>query len=469
MSGFKQIAYYGVAILVLKGLGFLMLPIATRILSQDEYGSLNFLVSISAICSLLLSVGLPELIFRQYFENKVTRAAFFRDCLFVSICVCTTFLITAFLFTEQIISVLPGTVSALNLRLLSINLFASSVLAIPYCYYRLTDNAKYYCYLALTHGLLQTSLSILLLLNDFGVVGVMLSGSLTSVLILAVALYLLIPHLKGVSAIKKQLTKQHGLFIVSILVSSLCLYASNGAENWFIVAQEGEGALAIYFVAAQFALMTSFMFEPIRMWWFAKRFHVLANSPRQYSFKALLCLNIGLLSCAIMMVLAPLLFNIALPSNYHGNEQWLIALILVVVFRHHSDVFNIGCYKHNNGIWVSSINVVSAISIISAFYYTIPLYQIHGVILSLIVVQSARSIVFIVVSQWLERINYDYRVLYITWASLLAIAIIAFVQPDYMFLLQITVLILLLWNLGRVYRHELVQGFKSLPTRVAYV
>ena len=469
MGGFKQVAYYGVAILVLKGLGFLMLPIATRILSQDEYGSLNFLVSISAVCSLLLSLGLPELLFRQHFENESERVVFFRDCLVVSLGVCFTFVVIAFLFTEQLISVLPGNVSGLNLRLLSINLFASSVLAIPYSYYRLTDNAKHYCYLAVTHGVLQTTLSIALLFTGFGVVGVMFSGAATAVVILFVSLFLLIPTLANVRASKRQLNSRHGLFLLSILVSSLCLYASNGAENWFIVAQEGESALAVYFVAAQFALMTSFTFEPVRMWWFAKRFDVLANTPAQYGYKALLSLNIGLLLCAVMMVVAPILFNIALPSTYHGNDIWLIALIIVVVFRHHSDVFNIACYKYDSGVWVSYINAGSAVLIISAFYYSIPVYQIDGVIVSLMAVQFLRSLVFVFVSQRLEHITYEYRVLFIPWASLITISVIAYVQPSYMYFIQSSVVVLLLCNLGRAYRREVLQGLKSLPKRSAYV
>ena len=56
MNGIKQIAYFGISTLFLKVLGFALLPITTRILSQAEFGELNFLVSISAVMLSLIHI-----------------------------------------------------------------------------------------------------------------------------------------------------------------------------------------------------------------------------------------------------------------------------------------------------------------------------------------------------------------------------------------------------------------------------
>lgn len=470
MSGLKQVAYYGVAMLVLKGLGFIMLPVATRVLTQNEYGSLNFLVSISAVGSLLLCLGLPELLFKQHYANNVSRLSFFRDCLTVSIFVCSALLLIVFFFAQYIVSFFPGNVEPTNLKLLSINLFASSILAIPYSYFRLMGNAKRYCFLAVTHGLLQTSLSIILLLIGYGVTGVMFSGAVSAMLVLLMTMILISSELKvSFSGYKWQLTSNHAIFLASILISSSCMYASNGAENWFIIAQEGEKALAIYFVAAQFALMTSFTFEPIRMWWFAKRFDVLSSSPKIYGYLALRSLNIGLALCAVMIVVTPVLFKVALPQSYHGNDMWLIGLILVVICRHHSDIFNIACYKYKNGTWVTCINAGCAFLIITAFYIFIPLYQINGVVVSLIAVQFLRSLVFIYVSQMLEYVLYEYHTLFVPWASIFLLIIINYVESQYSIFLQLLVLAFLLAFLIKQYREEVKQCLSLFLKRRAYV
>ena len=79
MSNLKQIGYFAVAVLSVKGLGFLLLPISTRFLSQVEFGQLNFLVTVSALCSLILSIGLPELLLKQQYNTHTEKLALFRD------------------------------------------------------------------------------------------------------------------------------------------------------------------------------------------------------------------------------------------------------------------------------------------------------------------------------------------------------------------------------------------------------
>ena len=76
MNGIKQIAYFGLSTLLLKGLGFALLPISTRLLNQTQFGELNFLVSISAVMSLLLCLGLPELLFKQQMKSEAHKRAY---------------------------------------------------------------------------------------------------------------------------------------------------------------------------------------------------------------------------------------------------------------------------------------------------------------------------------------------------------------------------------------------------------
>lgn len=69
MSNLKQIGYFALAIFAVKGFGFLLLPITTRFLAKSEFGELNFLVTMSALCSLVVSLGLPELLLKQQYPS----------------------------------------------------------------------------------------------------------------------------------------------------------------------------------------------------------------------------------------------------------------------------------------------------------------------------------------------------------------------------------------------------------------
>ena len=136
MNGIKQIAYFGISTLFLKVLGFALLPITTRILSQAEFGELNFLVSISAVMSLLLCLGLPDLLFKQQMNNPRHKRALFRDALLVCAIVSGVFVCLVFYCIDYLSALLPVTLNTLDIKLLAINLALSSLLSILFCYFR---------------------------------------------------------------------------------------------------------------------------------------------------------------------------------------------------------------------------------------------------------------------------------------------------------------------------------------------
>ena len=69
-SGFRRSlrgsGTYAVAVLVQRAIGFVLLPLYTRVLSPDEYGQLALVLTISAGVSTLLSFGLETAVFRTY-------------------------------------------------------------------------------------------------------------------------------------------------------------------------------------------------------------------------------------------------------------------------------------------------------------------------------------------------------------------------------------------------------------------
>lgn len=457
MSNLKQIGYFAVAVLSVKGLGFLLLPISTRFLSQVEFGQLNFLVTVSALCSLILSIGLPELLLKQQYNTHTEKLALFRDAVITTFIFSLLFAGCSLIFSEQIAHQLPAKVDPLDLRLLIVNLVLSALIGIPYIYYRLTNNARTYCYLCISHALVQTTLTITLLFLGFSITGVMVSGVVSSLLIVCISYFDILKVINvSYSEFSWRIQGKQTVFIISIVISSLFIYAGNGAENWFIVANFDETLLANYYVAAQFAVLTSFTFEPIRLWWFAKRFSLVKNNKSEYESKAILCLNVGLALCVVMSVLAPITLNLVLPDNYHGNEHWLVLLIVVVAIRHHSDILNIGCYTHKNGIWVPIINFLTALVGLSLLYLLVPMFGVEGAILSLIIMQSFKLLCFYLTSQKFVPLTFKLSSLAPSWLALLIIAGISFMPGN--LILQLGVLL--------AYIFVFINQYKSIILRV---
>jgi O-antigen/teichoic acid export membrane protein len=469
MSTIKQIAYFGIATLVLKGLGFLILPISTRLLSQSQFGELNLLVSLSAVMSLLLCFGLPELLFKQQVKSSHHKKALFRDAIVISGALSFAFSVFSFLFTDFLISLLPVQVNAIDVKLLAVNLAFSAILSVVFCYFRYFEMAKQFCYLAVLQGVGQTVFSIVLLYSGWGVTGVMLSGAVASFVVMLIALWLIYQHINiNFSTIAWGVSRYNFLFLLSIVGSSLCVYANNGAENWFIAASVGKEKLAQYYVAVQFAVMTSFTFEPIRMWWFSRRFKELQASSSHYVFLCQLCLDCAIALCCCMLIIGPFIFSITLPSSYQLHTWLLPTLMLIVVLRHHSDLLNIGCYIKANGVYVTLINALSAGLVLTLLYIMVPQFAILGAVYALLIAQCFKSLLFFIISQKLTLLPFKFSHMCISWLFFLVLYCVTVLNVSDLLFWQLSVLVLYMFVMAHKYKANINKLLSSFFKRVAY-
>ena len=230
------------------------------------------------------------------------------------------------------------------------------------------------------------------------------------------------------------------------------MYANNGAENWFIVASEGKEKLAQYYVALQFAVMTSFAFEPIRMWWFSRRFDELAKNRERYVELCTLCLDSAILLCALMLIITPSIFSLVLPQNYQLHTWLLPSLIFIVVIKHHSDLLNIGCYIHYNGAFVTVVNAVSAFAVLALLAVLVPRYNVYGVVVALCIAQLIKTSLLIVISQQLESLTFSVTRLLPSWVCFSLIYFLSITQTAYFELIQCIVFICFLIALFYKYK-----------------
>ena len=469
MKGIKQIAYFGLSTLLLKGLGFVLLPISTRLLNQTQFGELNFLVSISAVMSLLLCLGLPELLFKQQMQSEVHKRALFRDALLLCSVLSLLFVLILWFFIQPISELLPISLSLIDLQLLALNLAFSSLLSLVFCFFRYYEMAKQFCFLAVLQGVGQTLLTIVLLYLGLGVTGVMASGAIASCVVLVISLGIIFSRINiDFKQVPWSISRKNGLFLLSILVSSLFVYANNGAENWFIAANIGKEKLAQYYVALQFAVMTSFTFEPIRMWWFSRRFDELSSNPTRYVYLCELSLEVGIALCALMLIVTPHLFIFVLPQSYLLNAWLLPCLIFIVVLRHHSDLLNIGCYIHSNGVFVSAINGVSAVFVLALLTFLVPLWGILGAVVSLALAQTLKTVLFFVVSQKLETLAFNFYQIVPSWVCFLSIFAFAVIDVSYAVSIQCLIFTCLLMILANKYKSLVTNTVEQLTKRNAH-
>lgn len=412
MNKTTNILYYGLAILSLKGISLVMMPIMTRYLSVSDYGMLNFLVSIASMLSIVLSLGLSELLYRfNSFKNNSQRLRFYKACLKVALCSAGLCFLFAIFFVDILVTLLPTQVSNEALRLLFINLGGSVVLALPLAILRIHGKAKVFMFTSVSQGVLQAILTLLLLEAGYGVVGVMFSGAAVVWFIL----FFLAWHYRAFISVNENsgtsITNEHGLYILSITLSSLFAYGLNGAENWFLVSFQGKETLAMYFVATQFALVTSIAFEPFRLWWFPQRFNTFQSNEQKAADIPLYGLAYALLIVITMMTLGPFMIDLLLPNEYAESKKILPWLCVVFFIKTISELLNLGCYYKNNAQAAPIINGLCAVLAILGCYLSLKYYDLYMMLYVLIAVHTIRSLMFLIRSQILVNLPYKYKYL----------------------------------------------------------
>jgi len=428
MNSLREMFIYGFGIFVLKGLGFIMMPIVTRILTQVEYGELNFLVSIASMMSLFLTLGLGDVLFR-FASSQVQKdnAAVMRQCFRLSLLCAVTFLCLALPLSGVIMTWLPVSLRLFDLQLLLISLSLSSLLTVPYCYFRMTHRALPFMFFSVAQGGLQTMLSVVLLLSGYGVTGMMLSSAISSSVIAIGVLIYFRNHLQGQRA---AFSIQHYRYIAFIVCSGIFVYGLNGAENWLVVIHLGKQQLAIFFAAGQFGLMISVAFEPFRMWWYARRFKVHDTDPKQGAKYAMLGVQIGMLLAGGMLFMAPILMDVMLPDSYRDSISLIPWMCLIMALRFHSELLNIGCFLKQNAKWTSIIDGVCALHMVLVGYWAIGEFGLTGLLLTMVFTVFIRGMLFYVISQRLVYLPYCKLHLFISWLVFIILLLLHLSEID---------------------------------------
>jgi len=428
MNSLREMFIYGFGIFVLKGLGFIMMPIVTRILTQVEYGELNFLVSIASMMSLFLTLGLGDVLFRfASSQVKEDNAAVMRQCFRLSLLCAAIFLGLTLPLSGLIMTWLPISLRLFDLQLLLISLSLSSLLTVPYCYFRMTHRALPFMCFSIAQGGLQTTLSIVFLLSGYGVTGMMLSSAISSSSIAIGVLIYFRRHLQGRRA---SFSIQHYRYIVFIVFSGIFVYGLNGAENWLVVIHLGKQQLAIFFAAGQFGLMISVAFEPFRMWWYARRFKIHDLDPTRGAKYAILGVQIGMLLAGSMLFMAPILMDVMLPDSYRDSVSLIPWMCLIMALRFHSELLNIGCFLKQSAKWTSIIDGVCALHMVVIGYWAVGEFGITGLLLTMVLTVFVRGVLFYVISQRLVYLSYCKPHLFISWLVFIILLLVHISKID---------------------------------------
>jgi O-antigen/teichoic acid export membrane protein len=420
----SQAAYYALGIVIMKGISLLMIPYITRQLSPVEYGSLEILLLIADVCTIVIGFGLVEALNRFVGlagDNKNESNVLIANCFSIAVMVSLLSMMLLVLFASSIINNLPAKITNLQFVLIIFPALLEGLIAIPLTLMRMQSLARRFFFLNIAKAIFQAVIVIILLEMGYGITAILIAGAVSSLFLVI----FLMPYQWQQMAKKWHWRKTFEIlrYGAPIVIGRLGLFAMTGLDRWMLADKVGIEQLAVYAIAVKFALIMSFLMQPFTLWWFPYRFKLLKQQggKEQCAYYAMLGTNLGLLLGFAMMLTAPQFIQLILPSSYHEAAQIIIALLVVNMIKNAGDLLNLGCFINSslNQMWVQWLCAVLAVIGYVSFIEDYGVWAAAGV---LIVVYLLRLSLFYRYSQSLYPLPYAHK----NWLLVITVGIVCY-------------------------------------------
>ncbi|OEF87696.1 lipopolysaccharide biosynthesis protein [Vibrio splendidus] len=422
MGSLKQSAYYAIGIVMMKGISLVMIPYITHKMTLVEYGSLEAIVLLADIGTILFSFGIVEAMYRYVgvVEGDEKRKLV-SNCFTLSVLVCVLGGALIALSMPLLIFMLPVEFQPYQILLLLIPVMLDGAISIPLTLMRMNAMAKRFCLLNVFKAGVQASMTFALLEAGYGIDGVLISAAVSSVLLMVCLVRYQWQEMGTFGCFKysAKILK----FGLPALMGGASMYMITGLDRWVMASFVGVEELAIYAVSGKFALLLGLLLQPYALWWFPNRVAMLQQpgGSKKCADSALVGVNFAIVLGSLMILTVPGFISLILPSSYHYAGTLVVALLAISVIKNAGDYLNLGCFSGDSS--QSQMWVQGGCAILAAIgYFTVtPIFGVGGVIFVLCGTYTLRLLLLYFVSQSMEYLPYQHS----KWLTAVSIAVVA--------------------------------------------
>jgi O-antigen/teichoic acid export membrane protein len=333
----RHMAIYGIGNVLVKALGFLMLPFYTHYLNPRDYGILEILDLSMSLFALVLNMGLVPAFLRCHAaaetpEKKLRLVS--TSCTFGIATGLLTFFaglslvrpVTTLLFGPAV----PATYVLISFSALILNYIAT----LPRTYLRAREESGTY----VTADTLAVFALLLLNVYFIAVLKVGLAGVLLSSLIVAAIQCI------GFSiwALRKTGIQFHApdlkrmlRFGLPLVLANLGLFVLNFSDRFFLQHLRSLDAVGVYAVGYKFGFMMNYLFvQPFFVMWQSRMYAIHANPGHRRVFKEIFALySLGLLFAGLAMALfCPEVIQVMVERRFSASQDVVPIVVLAYVF-----------------------------------------------------------------------------------------------------------------------------------------
>lgn len=426
-STLKHGAIYGLGTLLAKAIGFIMIPIYTRVLTPEDYGVLELLTMTTDVIALVAGLGLTWAVTRYYYyyddpddRRRVVSSA---AVLFVALFGLAS--AAAVPFAEPLSLLVLGRGGHADLvRLAILSFFLLSFLEIPLAFLRARQASVQVVGLGLARLVLALALNIwFVVILRWGVAGVLYSTILASA---AAGAYLTAVTLREAglrfSAPIARKLLAYGFPVVAANLGSFVLHYS---DRYFLRAYDSLATVGLYSLSYKFAmLMSLFIATPFALIWAPKAFEVEKREgerARPILRRILSYYNVALVSAGLgISLFAGDVIRVMASAEFHAADRTIPLLCLGMLFFGYRQVSYVGAAIRERTDVIGLGTAVAAGMALVANFLLIPRW---GAIGAAVATALAFALEFAIVMSASERIyRLGYPIPHLFAPVLLAVA-----------------------------------------------
>jgi O-antigen/teichoic acid export membrane protein len=350
LSFFKHLLHgsivYGIGSGATQLVGFLLVPLYTRLLTPQDYGHLEILVTTASVLTILLLFGMQNSLFRFSFDSS--------DAAHKKLVLSTTN-VFVWCVTAVLVGILALNANHLGTRLLGQTGHALSVLIvlafagvaatqyIAKSVLRINNQPIPYARISLLEAVLKACLGILLVAGlQLGYVGALIGSFTAAGLGTALSYYLIRQHLQ--LRFSWPLCRQMLRYGLPFVPAALSILIMTFSDRYFLLAYSDAAELGLYSVGARFASAVALAIGAFRLAWPEAALSILHQKDRDSTYARSLTYFI-FVGCVMVLGLSlfgePLL-RLMTPPEYHDGAKVIPLLSLGLVFNGSASIVAVG-------------------------------------------------------------------------------------------------------------------------------
>jgi O-antigen/teichoic acid export membrane protein len=408
----KHSVIYGIADLINRAVGFVLIPLYTFYLTTADYGTLELLDLTSYIISMFLGMGISQAVFRFYYdyEEEDKRQQVLSVSLITTWVVSTIALIGLFYFSRDISALVfqdPANFALFNIIFVTVVLQLNS--RIPLALLRIRQQSILFILVNFILLVINLSLNILFIVHyNMGIKGILLGGLVANIV---VGIYLLIFILRRIKiSFSFPLLFAMLKYCLPLMWTWVGMFVLHFGDRFILQRLASLSDLGLYSLAYKFGFMISVLIlNPFNMMWEPKRFELI-NAPNARNIYSLIFTYFMYAQVFVGLGIAILIKDVIIvmtDAEFHPAYHYVAVILLAYVLRGAFVYLEFGVHLRKKTKYLAFISLIGAALNVGMNLWLIPVMRIWGCTLTTLLSFLIMLVFIYFISQRLYYIPFE--------------------------------------------------------------